>query len=283
MKRTAEWVITIEDKASKLYEKASRLFTDDPELYDLLRDLSEDEKLHREIVKSAYELSRDKKIDPCPVTFDEITRHLESFIELCDQKLDKGMIKKPELIEAIVYLEFSETNELFLYILNSLKATPTEYAYAIEEVDKHRRSIERFLSARPEYAGFLKFVQRIPDVSKRKYLVVDDMKAMVEVLKAFFSKDGDVISAMNGQEALSKLTESYTAIITDIDMPVMDGIEFYKKAVEKYPRLKDRFLFLTGSFDETRLSFFKSNNLKYLNKPVPIREIKRAVSEITGR
>ncbi len=113
-----------------------------------------------------------------------------------------------------------------------------------------------------------------------KILIVDDEKIIINVLKILLSKNGNVESAENGEEALRKLGENYySVIIADIDMPVMNGIDFYNKAVEKYPSVRKRFLFYTGHSDE-HLSFFTSNNLKYLPKPSQMKVIKSAVSEI---
>lgn len=53
-------------------------------------------------------------------------------------------------------------------------------------------------------------------------------------------------TASNGMEALALLASSvFDLIITDVDMPVMNGIDFYRKASMAYPGLE--ILFRTGS------------------------------------
>ena len=104
------------------------------------------------------------------------------------------------------------------------------------------------------------------------------------MLVAILEEDDTIHSASNGKDALRKLDdEHYSAIVSDVDMPLMNGIEFYKKAVEKYPNIRDRFLFFTGSFDLEVLDFFKQNKIKYLPKPSSITDIKKAVFEIISR
>ncbi len=116
--------------------------------------------------------------------------------------------------------------------------------------------------------------------AQENILIVDDENIIINVLKICLAKDGNVESAANGEEALKKLDEKYyTVIIVDIDMPVMNGIEFYHKAIEKYPNVKRRFLFYTGHSAE-HLSFFTINNLKYLPKPSQMKDIKKAVTQI---
>ena len=114
--------------------------------------------------------------------------------------------------------------------------------------------------------------------------VGDEEPGIGEMLVAILEEDDTIHSASNGKDALRKLDdEHYSAIVSDVDMPLMNGIEFYKKAVEKYPNIRDRFLFFTGSFDLEVLDFFKQNKIKYLPKPSSITDIKKAVFEIISR
>jgi CheY-like chemotaxis protein len=124
----------------------------------------------------------------------------------------------------------------------------------------------------------------LPKVWEEKLLVVDDTDIIVELLKALLADEGVVESAVNGKEALKNVRKQYfSAIITDVDMPHMSGIDFYNNAVKEYPDIKERIIFFTGSYDEKRISFFKSNNIRYFIKPAPITEIKNAVIEILNR
>ena len=60
-----------------------------------------------------------------------------------------------------------------------------------------------------------------------KVLIVDDDHDTLDLLEMFLYKDFEIISAMNGFEALSKVESEHPRIVfTDIKMPVMDGIRF---------------------------------------------------------
>ncbi len=63
-----------------------------------------------------------------------------------------------------------------------------------------------------------------------RILTVDDSRTMLSMLQHTLSGAGfEVIQAEDGQQGLDKLkTESFDVVITDINMPVMDGIEFIK-------------------------------------------------------
>ena len=66
---------------------------------------------------------------------------------------------------------------------------------------------------------------------KKKVLLVDDEEMVREVLTAVLTKhDYEVETAVNGQEALDKAKqEFFDHIVTDIDMPEMDGLAFLEQ------------------------------------------------------
>ncbi|HON10896.1 MAG: response regulator [Fibrobacter sp.] len=61
-----------------------------------------------------------------------------------------------------------------------------------------------------------------------KVLLVDDNHDTLDLLELFLFKDFEVLTAMNGFEGLKRAEEEIPdLIITDIMMPVMDGIRFF--------------------------------------------------------
>lgn len=65
-----------------------------------------------------------------------------------------------------------------------------------------------------------------------KILIVDDDKFLLNMYSIKFQKEKfDVTVAADGMEALKKLQEGFIpdAIVLDIVMPVMDGLEFLEK------------------------------------------------------
>ena len=76
----------------------------------------------------------------------------------------------------------------------------------------------------------------------RKILAVDDSALIHQMYKLFLSryKNCKLVSAMNGLEALDKLgqEEGIDLILLDINMPVMNGLEFLQR-VQKEAAYKD--------------------------------------------
>lgn len=79
-----------------------------------------------------------------------------------------------------------------------------------------------------------------------KLLIVDDELEIRSSLKRRYSLKGyDVEVAENGQDALTKMEDTaYQIVISDIKMPVMDGIDLLRKIRLDYPMT--RVIMVTG-------------------------------------
>ncbi len=72
---------------------------------------------------------------------------------------------------------------------------------------------------------------------KRKIFIVDDDKFLLSMYSIKFQKEGfEVVVAVDGNDALTKLREGLKpdAIILDIVMPVMDGLELLQKIRDEH-------------------------------------------------
>jgi two-component system, cell cycle response regulator CpdR len=80
----------------------------------------------------------------------------------------------------------------------------------------------------------------------RRILLAEDDDSMRGFLERALKKAGyEVVCFDNGKDALDRLAqEPFTLLLTDIVMPLMDGIELARRAGELDPRLK--IMFITG-------------------------------------
>ncbi|PKL92031.1 MAG: hypothetical protein CVV21_04600 [Candidatus Goldiibacteriota bacterium HGW-Goldbacteria-1] len=116
-----------------------------------------------------------------------------------------------------------------------------------------------------------------------KLLIVDDEDNIRKVLKQLLARNGftDIIEAADGVEALEKINDNEVdLVISDINMPRMDGIALYEKA----KKLGPVFIILTafGSI-ETAVNMVKSGVYDFISKPFDeselVNTVKKAVSE----
>lgn len=64
----------------------------------------------------------------------------------------------------------------------------------------------------------------------KKVLLIEDMKGIRDSLEIILSSKYKLDTVENAQDGLTKLSEGYDLIITDIIMPGMDGNEFIMQA-----------------------------------------------------
>jgi len=105
-----------------------------------------------------------------------------------------------------------------------------------------------------------------------KILLIDDEKDIVKLLSDFFGMQGyTVFTAMNGLEALEKISVGPDIILLDINMPEMDGLEVCKK-IRNY--VSCPIIFLTAKIEERdRINGLVIGGDDYLTKPFSLEEL----------
>lgn len=105
-------------------------------------------------------------------------------------------------------------------------------------------------------------------------LVVDDEEGIRQALRRFLTRLGyQVIEAANGPEALERLAaDKPTALLSDIRMPSMTGVELVPKALALDP---DVAIIMLTAIDEPRTAIecLKLGAYDYLIKPVDLDEL----------
>lgn len=122
--------------------------------------------------------------------------------------------------------------------------------------------------------------------TSRRILIVDDEQLVRDVCSELLSNEGyQVDTASDGIDALSKISAAvYDLIVLDINMPRLDGIDFYRKASRERTELNDRFLFITGDlYGESEALDFFCKNSKVLKKPFTKKDFLDSVRQILSR
>jgi len=110
----------------------------------------------------------------------------------------------------------------------------------------------------------------------KRILIVDDEPHVIRVMKLALEKAGYAIEeAGNGQQALEKIRNNPPdLLITDIDMPRMNGRELCVQILEEMPDRKFGIYILTArAEDEHRSWSMAMGNFDFLEKPVSIRRL----------
>jgi two-component system NtrC family response regulator len=110
-------------------------------------------------------------------------------------------------------------------------------------------------------------------------LVVDDERNYLFVLEDLLADEGyKVVTASSGNEALEKLKEDQIdAVLSDIKMPGMNGIEFLERVVAIDPGLPVILMTAFAEVDQAVLAM-KKGAIDHIQKPFDNDDIKRAVA-----
>jgi len=115
----------------------------------------------------------------------------------------------------------------------------------------------------------------------KRILVVDDEENARIGLSRLLSNEGFLVdSVSNGYEALNYLRQQeVNLIISDINMPEMNGISFLKELNKNFPKSNVIMITAYGGVE----SYIEAMNLgvfEYINKPVKIEELKSILRKI---
>jgi CheY-like chemotaxis protein len=120
--------------------------------------------------------------------------------------------------------------------------------------------------------------------NKERILLVDDDQLHRTCLKEFLERRGYVCSeAGNGVEGLEILQEeSVSIIITDNNMPEMDGLAFIERVNHEYSKEILPIFLMTGELSTTvRLRAFRNGVYRVFEKPLDFQELCHAVDWVT--
>jgi DNA-binding NtrC family response regulator len=117
-------------------------------------------------------------------------------------------------------------------------------------------------------------------MANEKVLLVDDDPEFIEVLsQRMEAREVDVDTANSGAEAVEKASgTSYDAIILDLAMPGMDGIETMKRLLKDKPDLQ--VILLTGYATlEKGVEAIKLGAMDFLEKPAEIQKLMEKIEK----
>jgi DNA-binding NtrC family response regulator len=108
----------------------------------------------------------------------------------------------------------------------------------------------------------------------RKILVVDDDKTALKMLRKVLESDGfNVTTASDGKEALLKMSEvKFDILLTDLNMPHINGIELTQKVIKNEPSLIVILITAYGTI-RSAVDAIKYGAFDYLTKPVDNKEL----------
>lgn len=141
------------------------------------------------------------------------------------------------------------------------------------ENDKSARAVKEEVVVQPQQK-----------VEKKHILVVDDDRTVLKVVKSILENNYDVTSIINGTLVEKILaTRKVDVIVLDYEMPIMTGVEVYRK-IKQNPDTKNiPICFLTGVSERSKVEEIMALKPRgYLLKPINAEMLLATMSNLTS-
>jgi len=125
-------------------------------------------------------------------------------------------------------------------------------------------------------------------MGKLRVLIVDDSSVMRKIVERSLRQAGldlgEVLEAGNGAEALAEVNKGkFDLILSDINMPAMDGLEFLKNLAKVESAKGTPVVMITTEGSEARVVEALSVGAKgYIRKPFTPEQVKERVTPLLG-
>lgn len=116
------------------------------------------------------------------------------------------------------------------------------------------------------------------------FLVVDDSSTMRRIIRNTLAKIGhnNVTEAEDGKDALSKMDNTIDIVVTDWNMPVMDGLQLVKEIRAGDFKAIPILMVTTNAAKDDVIQALKAGVNNYVVKPMTPETLEEKIKSITG-
>jgi signal transduction histidine kinase len=125
----------------------------------------------------------------------------------------------------------------------------------------------------------------VPNSTRRlNIIIIEDETAMLAPLRRMLSDRHDVLTFSDSRDGMRCLIEREPpdAIICDVNMPYVSGIDLFHAVTRVRPFLAERFIFLTGGDSEELANQLSGSPRRILEKPVHRKDLLAAIESLSA-
>ena len=278
-----DWLRRMEDLAFHYYRESADLYNQPSPLLSFLIQMALDKAWRFHLMGSAKELLGGYEIQGGPVI--EIDAETWQNVEL---PLKKGFhrlkhedLLESELVRSICRAEFSEWNDIFLYVLDISRGYSRTFEPIFHTLQDHGSRIESLLEDLPDelrcYHGFI----NPPGIWEYRLLIIDEENPGSTLFSRLLEQFGTVLMASDERDALQKISRRlYSVAICNVDILESDGTEFLDKVTQADPDLAQRILLISNDVPGDIESYGKTHDLPIIQKPVSVSRFQKTVRKM---
>jgi len=122
------------------------------------------------------------------------------------------------------------------------------------------------------------------EITGKRILIVDDEPALLNLLERILGNDNQITKAQGGRAAfnlLAKDSEQFDVIVSDLNMPDINGVELFQYITVNNPKLARHMIFSTGgSYTASMTEFLSSMKNPCLEKPFTREQLFQAINTV---
>jgi two-component system NtrC family sensor kinase len=102
-------------------------------------------------------------------------------------------------------------------------------------------------------------------------LVLDDHRGVAMAHGRILERSGmTVVVHTSPADSLARIDagQAFDAVLCDVRMPEMEGLEFFERACEVWPGFRRRVVFFSGDVRAEDLAFIEAHGLRLIRKPI---------------
>jgi CheY-like chemotaxis protein len=129
--------------------------------------------------------------------------------------------------------------------------------------------------------------QKLPMAStptrRGRVLVIDDEDSLVQAIRRYLSQEHEVDGVTSARTAIEMLTRGmrYDAIVCDLMMPQITGMDVHAAVVKLDPALAERMVFVTGgAFTESAREFLDNIPNQRIEKPFDLKTLRNLINDL---
>ncbi len=282
MQDIIRWLRKVECSAGEVYAEAAASYAGEGAFSGFLGRLAEEESWHYHVLGNALAyLAEVDSIEPDISVDEETGARILGYFEDMKEKLLSGTLSRRALVEKIVEAELSEWNDIFLYVVNTLKEQTSEFTYPATRIQAHVKGIEHYLRDVEKSLAVMEKIRTLPPIWVENILIAEDNEMIADLVRSLLGREGNIDVVHDGTDALERIeSKYYKLIVSDINMPRMDGFTLYERCEQKYPGIGSRFLFISGNLSAEKRGYLEKRNISYLAKPMAIQELRDSAARI---
>jgi CheY-like chemotaxis protein len=278
-----DWLVSAEILARDVYRSTADALRLDPEVSGFVAMLADNEDEHAELMARIRDVVAGSPDAPPPdLRVDVALREsVETPLRQLQAEVTRGTVTRKRALALVAETEFTEWNDVFLYVLSKYGEHGREMEKTSATIQEHERSIEAFMAHLPPHIRPELDVAKLTKVWDIRLLVADDTPQLRNMLVSMLEPIGRVMAVEDGLKALEATrSHFFDAIVSDIRMPNMNGIEFHSQAIAEHPDIQNRFLFVSFGPSAAHQEYLEEHRLPLLLKPFSPEQLTNEVNRI---